>query len=950
MLNKKNSWFAAALLSGLLVTACSHELAKQAAPAPVPLVSAINNAVIQKSPNDDRTYAALMLPNQLQVVLVSDPTLENSAASLAVGVGSAEDPNSQPGLAHYLEHMLFLGTKKYPVPDNFFQFVETNAGMTNAFTAFDTTNFLFQINAAKFEDALDRYSDYFKAPLLDPKYADKERHAVDSEWSMDKSQDAWIIHTLDGLTANPANPASRFSIGNLETLVDKKNSDLQDELKAFYNKYYSANNMRLTLVGKQSIPELKALAEKYFSDIPNKNVVRPEVTTPGLTQAELGKVIHYRPQKDLKQLFVDYPLKDSKAQWRLKPNEFVANLLGSEEEGTLCEQLRKEGLATNVAVSLNPDEYGNDGYLRVQVELTDAGLKNSDQVIASVLAYANLVRKQGLNERYFRELQAIHAKDFANVSKQDPLTQAIQITSNQFDYPIENVVNATSVYDHFDPQVVQAALEQLKPENVRIWYVDKNEKVDTDIPHFDGQYSLRDITPEEREKWKQLGSELSFNLPPENNLFTDKQAPIVNNEFLKPHPVVSKKGIEAWLAQPEFYREDKGKLALEVNVDFAHNSPKNTVLSSLLNDIAKNKNVTLIDRADRASLEVALDLSATGSQVFRISGYTTKHEELLQMLLKSFADLNISEADFSDALDKYKRNIANNKKAVPLRQGFAQIQRLLAQDRWKDEALLAAASKLKLNDLVAYHRAVKANHLLRIYAFGNYTEANMKDIAQLAASILPGNKMPQQRTLAKYIQPKPGQKLVVKDEVEQADNAVIMGYWDVKKSDDEHAQLVVLNALFGNAFFNQLRTNEQLGYIVGSTPYPVDERPGYAIYVQSTNTDLAKLKARMDKFRTEFFDVLKNTDPATIDQFKKAEAASVLQKPTDFYKEATRYEADFWAGRYDFTARDRYLAALERVNKDNMMAVYQKLLLEDKGLDILVQLRGKNFAEKPTAH
>ena len=96
--------------------------------------------------------------------------------------------------------------------------------------------------------------------------------------------------------------------------------------------------------------------------------------------------------------------------------------------------------------------------------------------------------------------------------------------------------------------------------------------------------------------------------------------------------------------------------------------------------------------------------------------------------------------------------------------------------------------------------------------------------------------------------------------------------------------------------------------------------------------------------------MLKNTDPATIDQFKKAEAASVLQKPTDFYKEAARYEGDFWAGHYDFTARDRYLAALERVNKDNLIAVYQKLLLNDKGLDILVQLRGKNFADKPAVH
>ena len=275
-----------ALLSAITLTACQQQSVKPTPSANV-AAEAINRAVIQKSPNDDRTYAAVLLPNQLQVVLVSDPSLQNAAASLAVGVGSAQDPDAQPGLAHYLEHMLFLGTKKYPIPDSFFEFVQANAGMSNAFTAYDKTNYHFQVNAEKFDEALDRFSDYFKAPTLDPHYADKERNAVNSEWSMNRSQDNWILHILDGEKANPANPHARFNIGNLETLSDKKNSILQDEVKAFYNRYYSANNMRLTLVGNQSIAELKVLAEKYFAEIHNKNIVPPKVTIPGLTSAEM---------------------------------------------------------------------------------------------------------------------------------------------------------------------------------------------------------------------------------------------------------------------------------------------------------------------------------------------------------------------------------------------------------------------------------------------------------------------------------------------------------------------------------------------------------------------------------------------------------------------------------------------------------------------------------------
>jgi protease-3 len=298
--------FSLLLLGGISLVGCESTTNTK------PAVQNLEQVTIIKSPNDDRQYAALMLSNGLQVVLVSDPTLENSAASIAVGVGSAHDPRKQLGLAHYLEHMLFLGTEKFPEPDGFMKYTQANGGMTNAFTAYDKTNYLFQINAGKFDEALDRFSDYFKKPTFDPHFSDKERNAVNNEWSLQKAQDGWNLFALQGFTANPENPSAKFNIGNLDTLQDKPGSVLQDELKAFYERYYSANIMKLTLVGKQSLPELKTLAEKHFASIPNKNITLPEVTVPGLTKAQMGKSIHYKPIKDLKALYVDFPVNPTK--------------------------------------------------------------------------------------------------------------------------------------------------------------------------------------------------------------------------------------------------------------------------------------------------------------------------------------------------------------------------------------------------------------------------------------------------------------------------------------------------------------------------------------------------------------------------------------------------------------------------------------------------------------
>ena len=949
MKKNKTQWLIALALSGALLVACQPQSTKPVAPLVSAAAAAINGTVIQKSPNDDRSYAAIMLPNNLQVVLVSDPTLENSAASLAVGVGSAQDPQDQQGLAHYLEHMLFLGTTKFPEPAGFMTFTQTNGGMTNAFTAYDKTNYLFQINATKFDEALDRFSDYFKSPTFDATYSDKERNAVNNEWSMQKQQDPWIMMRIDALTGNPESPRAKFNIGNLETLVDKPSSTLNDSMKAFYQRYYSANIMRLTLVGKQSIPELKLLAEKYFASIPNKNIAQPEITVPGLTDAQTSKSIHYKPSKDFKALYVDFPMKSNKAQWRLKPNEYVRNLLTTEEAGTLCEQLRKKGFAVNTTAYFASDSYGPDGYMRVQVELTELGLKHQDEVVAAVFAYTEVVKREGLNENYFRELQAMRAKDFVNAGKPNPLQQAVQLTTMQFDIPVENLLNAGFIYERYDAPAIKAVLDQMDTNKVRVWHVSQDEVVTKPVPYFNGSYEVKDITPEQHARFARLAKKYTFNLPPLNNLFTDKLAPIVDNKYLKPHQVVSAAGVEAFVQHPEFYREDKGQLSLEINSGLGVKNPKNIVLANLLNEIYKKQNTSLMDRAFNASLGVTTSVGGPNSQSIFVSGYTTKHQILIDELLTNFVKLEFSQAEFNAALETYKQNLANNNRNHVFRQLYGHLGRLTNKVQWRDQDLLLAADKVKLNDVVTYYNAVKRDPLIRILAVGNYSEESVKQMALSAAKILPGKRLPSARVISQYTTPIGGKTIELQASLDLADSAVMQVWFRETKSDDDQAQLVILNAFLDKAFFTQLRTNEQLGYVVQSMPYAVDDTPGYAMLVQSSNSDLSKIKARMDKFRADYLAELNAIEPAKIEATKQAMIANIMQKPTDFYKEAGIYTGEFWHAKYGFDGRDRHLNALKMVNKEDLIKLYESLLLNDKSSGILLQIRGTNFKDAPFA-
>ena len=123
-------------------------------------------AEIETSMSDNRQYKLITLENMLQVLLISDPEADKSAASLDVGVGCALDPKPLYGTAHFLEHMLFMGSKKYPSENEYSEFIKNNGGYSNAYTSLTNTNYHFECSNQAFPEALDRFSQFFTCPLL----------------------------------------------------------------------------------------------------------------------------------------------------------------------------------------------------------------------------------------------------------------------------------------------------------------------------------------------------------------------------------------------------------------------------------------------------------------------------------------------------------------------------------------------------------------------------------------------------------------------------------------------------------------------------------------------------------------------------------------------------------------------------------------------------------------
>ena len=136
------------------------------------------SANLVKSENDQRSYRRLTLANDLDVLLISDPDTDKAAVALDLYMGSYQNPDGTEGLAHFLEHMLFLGTQRYPSAGEYQTFISEHGGSSNASTSLEHTNYFFNVDAAYLEDALDRFAPFFFEPTFDAKYVDRERNAV----------------------------------------------------------------------------------------------------------------------------------------------------------------------------------------------------------------------------------------------------------------------------------------------------------------------------------------------------------------------------------------------------------------------------------------------------------------------------------------------------------------------------------------------------------------------------------------------------------------------------------------------------------------------------------------------------------------------------------------------------------------------------------------------------
>ena len=170
-----------------------------------------------------------------------DRGLRNAAAAMVVGVGSMSDPPECQGLAHFLEHLLFMGSTKYPEENAYDAFMSKHGGSDNAYTELEYTVYHFEIAQEYLAKALDMFAHFFTSPLMLESSVERELNSIESEFQLVKNSDGSRVQHLMSHTCGHSpseHPFAKFAWGNLESLREgpkRNNVDPMVELRKFYD-------------------------------------------------------------------------------------------------------------------------------------------------------------------------------------------------------------------------------------------------------------------------------------------------------------------------------------------------------------------------------------------------------------------------------------------------------------------------------------------------------------------------------------------------------------------------------------------------------------------------------------------------------------------------------------------------------------------------------------------
>ncbi|SHI08799.1 insulinase family protein [Ferrimonas marina] len=873
---------------------------------------------IKTSPNDPKRYHPMTLSNGLRVLLVEDPEATKAAGTMAIRVGHFDDPSDREGMAHFLEHMLFLGTEKYPNAGEYQQYISQNGGTHNAWTGPEFTSFYFDVKPSAFEEALDRFAQFFTAPLFDEGLVEKERQSVDSEFKMKLQDDMRRFYQVHKETVNPAHPFSKFSVGNHQTLADRDGQSIRSELIAFYQRHYSANLMTLVLVSPDPASQWQGFVEQEFGKIANQSAdkVLPEV--PLYREQELGVQISMAPLKKSRQLTLTFPLGALDAWYRHKPLTYLSYMLGYEGSGSLLSALKEEDLVSELSAGGGINGYNFKDY-NVSYRLTEKGLAEQDRILAMTFQYIALMREQGIADWRYQERQTLLERAFRFQESTKPLDLASHLAINMHHYEPQDWVYGDYRMDGLDQALAMEILDQFVPENARLTLVHPDCEGDRRAKWYDTPYRLEPIGEQRKASWLSGPRDPRLALPEPNEYICDllepRPEPSASDD---PMPIYQSERLTLWHKKDDQFNVPKAHLFVALDSEACHENAKAAAQTRLYIAILMDSLTELTYQAEVAGLNYNV-YPHQGGLTLHLSGFTGGQEKLLDLLLHHARQRQFTEARFQELKSQLLRSWNGVRISRPVSRLFNALTTTLQKRSFDPLRMAEELESVTLEQLHQHIDGIYRHLHVEALVYGDWLRSEADGLAQRLEHTLTQVGGPGQEVKRQLVSIK-GQGTIHREIESSHQDSAILVYYQSRRNDlKKMALFCLLNHTISSDFFYELRTKQQLGYMVGTSYVPMNRCPGIIFYIQSPVAGPLQLLESIDQFIADFGYALMQISSSEWRDTKQALCHQIMEQESNLKAKAQRSWVSIGNKDIEFDQREQIAAIVESMDRAELI-------------------------------
>lgn len=870
---------------------------------------------ITKPKYDLRNFKGGKLNNNIKYILIHDVSLEKSFVSVSIKAGSYYNPKDYEGLAHFLEHMLFMGSKKYPNENHFSQRLSELGGSSNAYTSVMETVYYFNVFDNGLSEMIDVFSRFFIDPLFDPDSVNREIKAIHSEHDKNINDDYWKMFQLELYLTDYVSHTNSFITGSLNTLNKPK---IREKVIEFYKKYYNSDNISICIASSKPINEMKIIIDNTFGNIP-KTKSQPFNLSKPFYNENKGNTYHLEIKSNIYEL---------KYLWEIPINQkliVLERLLMNNSEKSLLFFLKNKGYIKSIAT-----ETKDEGVFSLNFVLTKDGFDNWEYCDSALFAFLDTIKKSNINS-YAKYYNKVLETNFNCLNKFETETLCNLLSTKHLDTKTEDVfqsiflIKEIQTTDYYKKQIN----EYINSKNyIRI----------ISSPTFSGQQSKKI----EVRAYNAYYSKITT--PPTRMQSINFELFNLDNEYLDADivfiPNLDKYEIPTFVADRQWYGGCSrfGEPLVNIQMQFNHNryykNPENYILSSLSCNILNFLASTVLFKPSELCYSINFDASSTTNSIninitannnyFKLELFINQVQEFIFNIDKYFH--KISKSFIDNLIESTADNFININFWNPWEYSRAFINSQIYETEYPINVLSETINSINYNKIKTYLLELFQSAALTTMIYGNIETINIQKLFYKFNSYFFNNVSPlpviKQLNGFNIIHPNPNEK----------SNCITYFYPIGKFVPKEIVLLNIVVNILSQPFFDILRTKKQLGYLV---------RMKYDCYrneffitqkIQSTKS-IKIIEKDLEYFNKELVKIIKKSN---IDEFIQTYKNSLLEPDYSLTEKYYRYLQEINDKTYMFNRQEILLEQLNKITQNDLLDFTKKFINHKNRIQFII--------------